>query len=101
MVTQPSTSESFLSELAELDFKRVDSDCNSQGTYMRETEEIDVLLVVIRSAGEPRFYLEYVNDFIQITTKGTYPTNEGSIASVLNPFLYNITRLKGVEKAND
>lgn len=98
-----STLEPFLLEIEGLGFKEKDTPWKSQAQtiFVRESEEIEITLTLVHASTIPHFYLGYANDFIQITTRELYLVDILSVVSVLNPFLYNITRLKGVEASND
>lgn len=58
--------------------------------YEKIFGEVEVSLHIMNGS---TFYLSYDNGFIHCTTSTEYALG-GSIKAILNPFLYNITRLK-------
>lgn len=88
----------FAKQLRNLGFK-VDYKNKEETVYYRDSGEITLNLYINNTT--LRFFLEYANDFLNIRTTETYHAETTELSDILNPFLYNITRLKGVETSND
>lgn len=76
-------------EIQELGFE-LRSCSDDELVYENVFGEVEVSLHIMNRS---TFYLSYDNGFIHCTTSTEYSL-DSSIKDILNPFLYNITRLK-------
>lgn len=88
----------FKKQLADLGFQ---FDEQYERTVQHSRDSGDITVSIFLDVPTSRYFLEYQNDFLNIRTDKTYHAEETPVHEVLSPFLYNITRLKGVEASND